>query len=109
VAIGLNAARDHLRKRGRAGPTTDLDAVDIAIPPAPHGLRLDLEHAIAQLPPGSRTVLVLHDIEGFTHEEIGERLGIAVGTSKSQLFAARRAMRVLLDGTKEIPHAQPAR
>jgi RNA polymerase sigma-70 factor (ECF subfamily) len=39
---------------------------------------------------------VLHDIEGFTHEEISRQLSIAVGTSKSQLFDARRAMRVLL-------------
>jgi RNA polymerase sigma-70 factor (ECF subfamily) len=109
VAIGLNAARDHLRKRGRAGPTVDLDDVDLSVPAVPHGLRLDLEQAIAHLPPGSRAVLVLHDIEGFTHEEIGQRLGIAVGTSKSQLFAARRAMRTLLDATKEIPHVQPAR
>jgi DNA-directed RNA polymerase specialized sigma24 family protein len=74
---------------------------------APHGQRLDLERAIALLPPGCRTVLVLHDIEGFTHEEIATQLGIAVGTSKSQLFAARRAARTLLTGTKEMTHARP--
>jgi RNA polymerase sigma-70 factor (ECF subfamily) len=57
---------------------------------------MDLEQAIAGLPDGSRTVLVLHDIEGLTHEEIGRHLGIAAGTSKSQLFQARRALRARL-------------
>jgi RNA polymerase sigma-70 factor (ECF subfamily) len=55
--------------------------------------RMDLEGAIAQLPDGYRHVLILHDIEGYTHEEIGAHLGINVGTSKSQLFYARRALR----------------
>jgi RNA polymerase sigma-70 factor (ECF subfamily) len=58
--------------------------------------RLDLETAIASLPAGYRVVLVLHDVEGFTHEEIGERLGITAGTSKGQLFKARRAVRARL-------------
>lgn len=57
---------------------------------------IDLEEAIAALAPGYRAVLVLHDIEGFTHEEIGERLGITAGTSKGQLFKARRAVRARL-------------
>ena len=55
--------------------------------------------------PSCRAVLVLHDIEGFTHEEIARQLGIAVGTSKSQLFAARRAARALLGGQEEMSHA----
>ena len=59
--------------------------------------RMDLERAIAALPDGYRTVLLLHDVEGFTHPEIGERLEIAVGTSRSQLFHARRALRGLLE------------
>jgi len=59
-------------------------------------LRVDLETAIATLPAGYRAVLVLHDIEGYTHEEIGERLGITAGTSKGQLFKARRAVRARL-------------
>jgi RNA polymerase sigma-70 factor (ECF subfamily) len=57
--------------------------------------RMDLERAIAQLPFGYRHVLVLHDIEGYTHEEIGTQLGITSGTSKSQLFHARRALRAM--------------
>jgi RNA polymerase sigma-70 factor (ECF subfamily) len=54
------------------------------------------------LPPGFRTVLVLHDVEGFTHEEIGNQLGITDGTSKSQLHGARRAMRRLLNAGLEM-------
>ena len=54
---------------------------------------MDLEAALAALPQGYRAVLVLHDVEGYTHEEIGERLGIQAGTSKSQLHHARRALR----------------
>lgn len=61
------------------------------------GLRLDLEGAIAALPPGARAVFVLHDIEGYQHEEIATMSGLAPGTSKAQLFRARRLLRELLD------------
>ena len=64
--------------------------------PSP-ALRLDLERAVAALPKGARHVFVLHDVEGYRHEEIGEFLGIAVGTSKAQLFRARRLLRGMLD------------
>ncbi len=60
-------------------------------------LRLDLEAAVAALPPGARRVLVLHDIEGYEHAEIGKLLGIAEGTSKAHLFRARRLLREVLD------------
>lgn len=60
-------------------------------------LRLDLERAIASLPPGARTILVLHDIEGYKHEEIGAMLGIAVGTAKAQLHRARRLLREMMN------------
>ena len=62
--------------------------------------RLDLEHAIQALPPGYREVVVLHDIEGYTHDEIAGLLGIETGTSKSQLFRGRRALRAALSTTK---------
>jgi RNA polymerase sigma-70 factor (ECF subfamily) len=52
-----------------------------------------LERAVAELPDGYRAVLVLHDVEGFTHEEIAETLGIVPGSSKSQLARARAAVR----------------
>ena len=59
-------------------------------------LRITIERALERLPAGMRQVLVLHDVEGFTHEEIGSVLGITPGTSKSQLFKARAKMRELL-------------
>ena len=64
--------------------------------PSP-ALRLDLERAVAALPKGARHVFVLHDVEGYRHEEIGELLGIAVGTSQAQLSRARRLLRGMLD------------
>jgi len=59
--------------------------------------RLDLERAIAELPPGARAVFVLHEIEGYGHEEIAALTGIAVGTSKAQLHRARRLLREALE------------
>ncbi|HEY0386264.1 MAG TPA: RNA polymerase sigma factor, partial [Pyrinomonadaceae bacterium] len=58
--------------------------------------RIALDKAIAQLPPGYRTVFVLHDVEGYEHEEVARRLGCSVGTSKSQLHKARMKLRRLL-------------
>ena len=55
-----------------------------------------IDHAMAKLSPGARAVFVLHDIEGYTHGEIGEELGITPGGSKSQLFKARAKLRKLL-------------
>ena len=57
---------------------------------------LDLERAIAGLPKGARLVFVLHDVEGYQHEEIARMTGIASGTSKAQLFRARRLLREAL-------------
>jgi RNA polymerase sigma-70 factor (ECF subfamily) len=59
-------------------------------------LRISLERALDTLPDGMRQIIVLHDVEGYTHDEIGEMLGIAAGTSKSQLFKARARLRGLL-------------
>jgi RNA polymerase sigma-70 factor (ECF subfamily) len=64
--------------------------------PSP-GTAMDLEWAIARLPEGARTVFVLHDIEGYQHGEIADMTGIAVGTSKAQLFRARRLLREALE------------
>lgn len=60
-------------------------------------LRMDFETAISRLPDGAREVFLLHDVEGFKHQEIGEMLGIAPGTSKAQLHRARMALRQHLD------------
>jgi RNA polymerase sigma factor (sigma-70 family) len=61
------------------------------------GLGLDLERAVAALPPRARAVLVLHDVEGWQHQEIAVELGMAVGTSKAQLHRARQLLRRYLD------------
>jgi RNA polymerase sigma-70 factor (ECF subfamily) len=58
---------------------------------------IDLERALASLPAGSRTIVILHDIEGYTHREIAAALGIDEGTSKSQLSRGRAALRRRLD------------
>lgn len=57
---------------------------------------MDIDGAVNRLPPGARAVFVLHDVEGYTHEEIATELGITSGGSKSQLFKARAKLRRLL-------------
>jgi RNA polymerase sigma-70 factor (ECF subfamily) len=72
---------------------------DLAHAASPHpASRIDLDTAIARLPDGARKVFVLHDIEGWTHEEIAQQMGLVPGTSKSQLSRARAALRRMLDG-----------
>ena len=65
------------------------------------GATLDLESLIHRLPYGCREIFLLHDLEGYTHAEIGTALNISSGTSKSQLFEARKKLRNWLDGRKE--------
>ena len=103
TGIGLTVARQSLRTRGR---WVDLDEAPEPSRP-PKGEQIDLERAIALLPAGYRAVLVLHDVEGYRHEEIGEMLGIAPGTSKSQLFNARRSLRRVLEPQQGREH-EPA-
>lgn len=64
-------------------------------------LERQLERALDSLPPRMREVLVLHDVEGYTHEEIGDLMGVAAGTCKSQLFKARAKLRELLRPLRE--------
>jgi RNA polymerase sigma-70 factor (ECF subfamily) len=59
-------------------------------------LAASIEEATAKLSPGARAVFMLHDVEGYTHEEIAQELGITTGGSKSQLFKARAKLRKLL-------------
>ncbi|HSM61160.1 MAG TPA: RNA polymerase sigma factor [Longimicrobiales bacterium] len=96
LGIGLNRAREVLRRRARHDGVAPMKR-ELPTAPVRTEDRMDLERAIAALPEGYRTVLLLHDVEGFTHPEISERLEIAVGTSRSQLFHARRALRGLLE------------
>jgi RNA polymerase sigma-70 factor (ECF subfamily) len=106
TGIGINRARELLRKRSRR-PMFDLtEQSEPRSAVVPVGERVDLERALALLPDGYRTVLVLHDVEGFRHEEIAAQLGIATGTSKSQLFHARRHVRALLEPTEEVGNEQ---
>jgi len=101
--LATNVCLDHLRSRSakNARLTSEFDetvspdelAAGSAGPVAGVVDRLDLERALADLPPGCRAVFVLHDVEGFEHREIGELLGIADGTSKSQLHKARLRLR----------------
>jgi RNA polymerase sigma-70 factor (ECF subfamily) len=92
TGIALNRCRELFRKQDR-----NWIALGEETAPATRGdrvhERIDLEAALTELPPGYRTVLVLHDVEGFTHEEIAERLEISSNTSKSQLSRARRSLR----------------
>jgi len=97
VNTALLARRSGRRRAAREEPLPP--ALEVAGSQGPAGdalLRRRLDAALARLPEGMRHVLVLHDVEGMTHEEIGTTLGIAPGTSKSQLFKARAQMRVLL-------------
>ena len=59
-------------------------------------VRMDFETALARLPQGAREIFVLHDIEGYKHEEIADLLGVTAGTSKSQLHRARMALREVM-------------
>lgn len=93
TGILLNCIREWRRAAVRAHEVELPD--DLAGPePAPPGVidRLDLDRVVSTLPPGYREVLLLHDVEGYTHAEIADLLGIEAGTSKSQLSRARRAV-----------------
>lgn len=93
VALNHRSARGRWRQRFVEEPEGGFDLP--ARPPSP-AQGLDFEGAIAALPPGARKVFVLHDVEGYRHEEIAGLLGISVGTSKSQLHYARMALRKAL-------------
>jgi len=97
VNVVLMEQRGRRRRERRVAPASD-DPVFERAAVAPAGAeRLDLERAIALLPAGARAVFVLFDVEGYSHEEIAGMCGIAVGTSKAQLFRARRLLRGMLE------------
>lgn len=95
TGIALNCARESLRQEVRYA-TDALPEAGVASPTTDPIDTTDLHDAVAALPLGSRQIVVLHDIAGHTHEEIANMLGIAVGTSKSQLSRARQALRTCL-------------
>jgi len=100
--ICLNVGLEHLRRRkGNFEDLNDANCGTVEPDQKSLVLKRKLEAAIRKLPDGCRAIFVLHDIEGFNHREIADRLNLAEGTSKSQLFKARAMMRrLLLDGRR---------
>jgi RNA polymerase sigma-70 factor (ECF subfamily) len=103
-SLTVNQVLMHFRKRGvKVEQTTDEgEFANIVDTPLQSTRRISivdrvaLDKAVGQLPPGYRTVFVLHDVEGYEHEEIAEMLKVSIGTSKSQLHKARMRLRDLL-------------
>lgn len=104
----VNHVLMHFRKRGvrlekttEEGEIGELQDIVQSISERPRFIdRIALDKAISELPPGYRSVFVLHDVEGFEHEEVADLLGVSVGTSKSQLHKARMRLRELLNKKK---------
>lgn len=104
--LATNQCLDYLRSRAaRTNQVTDaFDDEPVRYEAGTRGLaeqtvtKMDLERALAQLPEGCRAAFVLHDVQGLEHREVAEALGIAEGTSKSQVHKARLRLRLLLTG-----------
>lgn len=96
VNVVLMEQRAKKRRAAKEVATDELENLEQSgLAPAPGG-RLVLEKAIAQLPPQARTIFVLHDVEGYRHNEIAGMLKLAVGTCKAQLFRARKLLKEVL-------------
>lgn len=98
--VAVNVVLKHLRTQRRLAAREadeELAKFTSAVHRAMPDTRMDLERALASLPPGARQVLVLHDIEGYRYREIAELMATAEGTVKSQLHRARRIMREALE------------
>lgn len=95
--VTTNRCIDRIRRRR---PQVEADDGPLLSSPAPHAAAgMDIERAVRRLPDRAREVFLLHDVEGFRHREIAEMLGVAEGTSKSQLFRARELLRQMLTET----------
>jgi len=97
--LTVNASLTHLTKRGRRKEVGDDGLTELPAPPVAErdsALAARIEAALDQLPAGYRAILVLHDVEGLSHEECSAILECRVGTCKSQLHKARAKMRDLL-------------
>ena len=96
--VGLSDRRTRLRRvEHEQGMSEAADRTAIGARDVVAGKRMDLEQAISKLPERARTVLVLYDIEGYSHAEIAETTGMAIGSSKAQLHRARKLIRESLD------------
>ena len=98
--IGIRVAWEAIRRRHSTEMVTAESEPTVEPPDSVE--RLDLEDALRRLPDDQRAVVVLHDVEGFGHDDIAVSLGIAVGTSRSHLFRARRALRTMLCSYERI-------
>lgn len=99
VGVAYNCFRESLRKESRMVAVDALEIDNLQVKANGKfdiASAIDLERALCRLPGGYREVFLLHDLEGFTHKEIGTQLNIKEGTSKSQLSRARNALRVFL-------------
>jgi len=96
TSVVLNGLRKAKRFRQRETDLDEATGISGAPPPAEPDLKRRLAQAIDRLPKGYRIVFVMHDVEGYTHEEIGAALGIETGTSKAQLSRARGKLREAL-------------
>jgi RNA polymerase sigma-70 factor (ECF subfamily) len=96
VSVTLNELRRRKRERARDAPLEDALTVTRPAPYSDPLLRDKLTAAVNDLPEGCRTVFVMHDSEGFTHQEVATALGVTVGTSKAQLARARGKLRLAL-------------
>ncbi len=97
VNLVLGERRSEKVRVSRIFATDDPEVFETAGPAPEPGTGIDLERAIAALPPGARTAFVLHDVEGYKHEEIAALKGWAVGTCKAQLHRARKLLREMLE------------
>jgi RNA polymerase sigma-70 factor (ECF subfamily) len=93
INVVLGDRRSQGRRAERERPVADPDGLPSPGSPVSDGSGLDLEKAIGALPARAREVFVLHDVEGYRHQEIARWLGITVGTTKAQLHRARRKLR----------------
>ena len=118
--LSVNVVLMHLRKKGlpevsleqtldpepdEGGPKREFGTADLSLKGAID--RVNLERAIASLSPGYRTIFVLHDVEGYEHNEIAEMMGCSIGNSKSQLHKARLKLREILRLQKTGKPPQP--
>jgi RNA polymerase sigma-70 factor, ECF subfamily len=94
----LENARSETRREARVLPMDDTSRLPGAAKGSSVEFRMDMEAAVASLPKGARLAFVLHDVEGYQHQEIAEQLGVSVGTVKAQLHRARRLLRAKLEG-----------
>ena len=96
VSVSLNEIKKRKREEARQAPLEDALTMSRSTPMSDPILRQKLAAAVAALPEGCRAVFLMHDAEGYTHEEIAEALGVTPGTSKAQLSRGRAKLRLAL-------------